>query len=383
MAWDAIIGQQRAKRLVQSALAARRYPHAWLFTGPEGVGKDAIAIEVAKVLRCDAPPQPGIACDSCRSCRTIADLTHANLSFVFALPSGKGEDGRADSPLIRLSDAEIGLIQDELKKKGIDPYHNISIPKAQQIKISSIRQIRRDISRSASEPGVRIVIVSEAQMMREEAANAFLKTLEEPTSEMLLILTSSAPDTLLPTITSRCQEIRFDRLAPEEISSALIERESVPAEQAGMLAHLSDGSYSRARALIDSDIHGERQEIVQFLRGVLRRSPIAAHEEIERLTAGVDRSELHRMLGLLQLWLRDLLILRLTGNVELILNRDQIDDLERFNAKFPSIELKAMIEALERCGHAVSRNAGPSLALTVLAFDIVSLCYADTTLTTA
>jgi DNA polymerase-3 subunit delta' len=285
--------------------------------------------------------------------------------------------------MLKLTDAEIGIIQEEMRKKGEDPYHNISIPKAQQIKISSIRQVRRDISRSASEPGVRIVIVSEAQMMREEAANAFLKTLEEPSSEMLLILTSSSPELLLPTIISRCQEIRFDRLAPEEVASALIARASVSDEEAGMLAHLSDGSYSRARSLIDSDIHGERQEIVQFLRGVLRRSPIAAHEEVERLSSGVDRADLQRMLGLLQLWMRDLLILRLTGNVDAILNRDQLDDLNRFNAKFPSIDLAAIIDAIERCGHAISRNAGPSLALTVLAFDITTLCFTDNTLTTA
>src|SRR5438105_1387246 len=118
MSWDSIIGQRRAKRLLQAALASKRVPHAWLFTGAEGIGKDAAAIEVARVLRCDSPLENGsVACGVCRGCLSTAALQNANVRFVFALPSGKGEDSRSDSPMLKLSDSEITLIKEQMALK--------------------------------------------------------------------------------------------------------------------------------------------------------------------------------------------------------------------------------------------------------------------------
>lgn len=375
MSWDSIIGQRRVKTILRAALASGRIPHAWVFTGAEGVGKDAVAIEIARFLRCEHPPEGGVACGACHGCTTTATLQNANVKFIFALPTGKGEDGRADSPLLKLSDAEITLVKEQMALKAADPYHNISIPRASQIKISSIREVKRDNTLGASEEGWRIVIVSEAQLMGDEAANAFLKTLEEPSSRTLLILTSSARERLLPTILSRCQEIRFDLLTDEEIAEALITRQSVERTRAHLMAKLAEGSYGRAVELASGDLNQLRFDVVSFLRTALRRSPVALHAEIERLTSGGDRVAIERMLTLLLLWFRDVHAYRMTGRDEIIVNQDQLKDIQSFDAKFAGAQVDRLIARVEESIRAVRGNAQIPLVFTVLGMRMEDICF--------
>jgi DNA polymerase-3 subunit delta' len=375
MSWDSIIGQRRAKTIVRSALASGRIPHAWVFTGAEGVGKDAAAIAAAKFLRCEHPGPQGTPCDACRGCITTGALQNANVRFVFALPSGKGEDSRSDAPMLKLSDAEITQIKEQLALKAADPYHNISISRAQQIKVSSVREVKRDIAFAATEEGWRIVIVSEAHLMGEEAANAFLKTLEEPAPHTLLILTTSHRERMLPTILSRCQEVRFDLLADEEIASALVERNGADRTSAKLLAKLAEGSYSRAVELMGGDLNQLRFDVVSFLRTALRRSPVATHSEIERLTGSSDRTHLERTLALLALWFRDAYALRLTGNDDVVVNQDQLKDLRSFNSNFARAPIEKLILSVEQGIRAIRGNAQIPLVFTVLAMRLEEACY--------
>lgn len=376
MSWDSIIGQRRVKNVVRSALRGARVPHAWLFTGIEGVGKDAVAMEIARVLRCENPGDGGAAaCEACRGCVTAAALQNPNVRFVFALPVGKGEDSRSDSPLIRLGDAELAEVQEQTALKAKDPYHNVSIPKAHQIKIASIREIRRDASLAATEPGWRIVIVSEAGLMGDEAANAFLKTLEEPSRRTLLILTSSHRERLLPTILSRCQEVRFDPLNDEEIAEALRSRRGVDRTTAALTARLAGGSYSRAVELATGDLNETRHDVVALLRAALRRSPLALHAEIERLTTKGDRLGAEQVLVLLAQWLRDALTLRITGSDRFIVNADQIPDIESFNTKFAGAPLERMIEQIEQSVYRIRANAQIPLVFTVLGMKLEELAF--------
>lgn len=375
MAWDSIIGQTRAKNLLRAAIAGGRVPHAYLFTGVEGIGKDAAAIELAKALRCEQLGPQGTPCDHCRNCQNVAVLQHSNVRFVFALPTGKGEDGRADSPLLKLSDGEISQIQEQVAMKAADPYHNITIPRAQQIKISSIREVKRDIAFAATEPGWRIIIISEAHQMGEEAANAFLKTLEEPAPNTLLILTSSHKEQLLQTILSRCQEVRFDLLTDAEIAEALTARNNIPRKDAMLLSKMAEGSYSRAIELTNSDLQQLRFDVVAFLRAALKRSPVSVFTEVERLTAGNDRRSLERTLMLLLLWFRDALMLRLTGREESVVNQDQLKDIQSFNSKFANASPERLIRSVEEAIGAIRGNAQSQLAFIVLALRMESICY--------
>ncbi|MEK9138888.1 MAG: hypothetical protein AAB393_17340, partial [Bacteroidota bacterium] len=145
MSWNRVIGQERVKLHLLSALRNDRLPHAYLFVGNEGVGKDAAALELAKVLHCEGGNEQ--ACDACPSCIRVNTLQHPDVKLVVALPVGKGEKSD-DPPLEKLSQAEIQTIQEQYRLKGENPYHRISIPKATIIKINSIRDVRRESSLS-------------------------------------------------------------------------------------------------------------------------------------------------------------------------------------------------------------------------------------------
>ncbi len=370
-----VIGQERVRALLQRMQTAGRLPHALLLVGPSGTGKDAVALQLARNLLCDNPSNDGVACRMCASCQAVDHLQHQNLTFVTALPSGKNENGRTDHPLARLTESELAIVREEMEKKGEDPYYRISIPKAQQIKISSVRQVRRDLSKGMNGPGPRIVIVSNAERMRSEAANAFLKTLEEPGHHTHIILTTSAPDRLLPTIQSRCQVIRFDRLDEKVIEDALLSRVGAAPEQARLAARLSQGSYSRAIGFLGEEFAQERLDILSFLRSTLKRSPIAAHQEIEGMASGSDRPRIERLLTLLLIWLRDVFVLSTTGNESRLVNSDQSADIRSFLKNFPHAPVDRMIGSVEESIASLRRNAQPTLVLTVLAMRLIDECY--------
>jgi len=355
--WKNVIGQDRVKKIIKQALESGKLPNAYLFMGAEGIGKDAMAIELAKTLNCLDPKMNGVeACDECANCKSIGALGSPILYFVTALAkdSDKAKDDDEDEDGV----AKIDVIRDELAAKGRDPYHNIQIPKALAINIKQMRDLRLILSRSMTGGKKRVVIISEADTMRKEAQNAFLKTLEEPHSNTILILTSSNPSRLYATILSRCQDVRFDLLAPADIAEALIERDGVEKNQAEFLSRLAGGSYSSARSLINEDVAVLRTQVVQLLRMGLTKSRKNMLAEIDnflpRFGGGSfleKRQAVEQLLHLLTLWLRDALAIS-SGSDEYIFNNDQLYTLKNFTAKFgkPANIVKALhiIEIAQR-----------------------------------
>lgn len=364
--WPRVIGQHRVKGILRSALAAGRIPHAYLFHGGAGVGKDAMALELARVLHCERGGEE--ACGECGACLRAALLQHPDVRFVVALPRGSGE-GKDDGPLDKLSAAEVQTVRDQVAAKAANAYHRIVIPKATIIKINSIREIRRETALGSSDGRRKVVIISGAETMGDEASNTLLKTLEEPTGECLFILTTARRDALLPTIISRCQEIRFDPLTEEEIAGALAARDGVPPEKAGLVARLANGSYTRALELLGDDLQEERAHVVSFLRAALGTQVLALSKQIERVTEGNDREAVHRFLLLQLMWFRDALVLRHGGSV---INIDQMDDLRRFVERFGDADLHGAIAQVERAISLVGRNVYIKLVLLQLAVRLKS-----------
>lgn len=343
--WQRVIGQQRVKNILVSALRAQRLPHAYLFAGNEGVGKDAMALELARVVHCAKKELE--ACNECASCRSMDSLQHPDVKFITALPTGKNEKGD-DPPLEKLAPADVQAIQEQYSLKAKNPYHRITIPRAHIIKISSVREVRRQTAMSSLYEGKKVFILSGADEMGEEAANTLLKTLEEPPGDTLLILTTARPELLPQTIVSRCQFVRFDPLTEEEIQAALVARAQVGAERASLVARLANGSYVRALELLDTDLDALRREVVDFLRAALANNVVSLSEHIERLAASKDREFVVRFLTLMLIWFRDAFVLARGGE---IINLDQQDDLQRFVARFGSADLQRVLEGVE---HAIS-----------------------------
>ncbi len=321
------------------ALESGKVPNAYLFTGPEGVGKDAMAIEVAKTLNCQTPGKRNIeACDECESCKAIGALASPLLEFVFAqAKSQKASDSSSSDDDDESSD--IDVLREQIALKAADPYYNIVIPKAITISLPQVRQLISHLARSVARGSKRIVIISEADTMIAAAQNAFLKTLEEPHENTLIILTSSNPARLYPTILSRCQDVRFDLLSAEEISKSLQEEDGLEKQQAEFLARLSGGSYAAARRLINDEVGELRKQVVGFLRMGLSKSRKNAVDEIDKIIpkrGGAfleKRQNVEQMLDLLELWLRDALALS-SGAESAVFNADQLEDLRRFTSRF-------------------------------------------------
>ena len=361
MSWHRIIGQQRVKEILVSALRSGRLPHAYAFVGLDGVGKDGAALELAKLLHCEVGGEE--ACDKCPSCVRLNLLQHPDLRFVVALPVGKGEKAD-DPPLEKLSQMDIEAIREQFRLKADDPYHRIVIPKASIIKINSIRDIRRESSLSTSGRGKRVIIISRADEMGDAAANTLLKTLEEPGENTMLILTTSHRDALLPTILSRCQMVQFDPLTERDILAALIERKQVEPGQASLVARLANGSYTKAVELLHEDVAQQRQQVVAFIRAALGNTITSVTDAVDELCAGKDRQRVIQFLNLMLIWVRDAMVLLQGGQV---INLDQQDDLRKFVGRFPSADLVRVLENIERAISLVERNVYINLVMLHLA----------------
>jgi DNA polymerase-3 subunit delta' len=379
MAWQSVIGQGRVKSLLQRAILEKRIAHAYCFWGAEGVGKDALALEFAKTLNCERPLEDHhrttiTACGVCKSCTQAASLQHPNIQLIFSLPAAKSDD-KTDSALLKLSDEQISLVQEQLRLKAENPYHNITLPHAAQIRIASIRDVKKSISMSASQRGRRVIIISEADAMTMEAANAFLKTLEEPHTNVTIILTSSRREQLLPTILSRCQQVRCDPLSDDDITRALQERQALPADEARLVARLADGSYSKACELIGEDLRQLRFDVVDLLRIMLmpRGYIMKLTSAIEQAVGARDRNRIEYMLTLLLLWMRDAFALSVSDNENTIINIDQVQDLKRFVQRFGSHEgLDEATRAIEHSVELLRKNVNTTLLLATLALNLRS-----------
>jgi DNA polymerase-3 subunit delta' len=365
MSWNRIIGQQRVKRVIGAALERHQLAHAYLFSGPEGAGMDAMAMELAIAANCERAD--GESCGTCQSCRLASTLQHPNINLVFALPVGKGEK-LGDGPLDKLADGDVDLVREQLALKSVNPYHPISLPRANTIKINSIRSIRQEASLTAYRGGFKVFVILGAEQMGPEAANALLKTLEEPHPDTLIILTSSRPDALLPTVISRCQHIVFDPLTDEEIAAALVQQENVPQNIAALASKLAGGSYTRALSLMDTDLSARRDAAIDFLRTVFFKPRQELLNEIDRVTSEYDRAAIVEYLSFVQVWLRDALMI-VEGH-ERIVNADARESLAKFASHFRNFSYLRAIELTDRAISLLSKNVYIPLILLDLALQL-------------
>ncbi len=330
MSWQSVIGQQRVKDLLARMVGSGRVPSALLFEGPEGVGKDAAAIELAKVLNCERGGTE--ACGECSSCIQAAALQHPNIQLVFPLPRGENET-KDDGALAKLDEKTVRKVREEIHLKSLDPYHKISIPKAQVIKISSIREVIREDSLSLYQHGRRVIIIMRAEEAGIESANAILKVLEEPTPGTVFILTTSRRSSLLSTIISRCQPLRFDLLTESEVTEALVTRYNLDPSDAALKARLSGGSYIKAVDLIETDTLEVRDQALDVLREIAVGNYSQMAGRASRMLESRDPQKVETLLRMLQIWLRDVAIVH-NGARDSVINRDKIDVLEKMEKSF-------------------------------------------------
>ena len=348
MNFDRIIGQQRAKDILSRAIEHQRVPHAYMFNGPEGVGKEALAIEFAKALYCSNEHQN--PCNACSNCKRITHFEHPDFQFIFPAPK-------------TASIAEERQVLDSLAN---NPYARYKPWASPTISIDKIRELRRTSNLKPLE-GLRIVILTEAHNMTTEAANSLLKILEEPPGSMHLVLITSRINTLLPTIISRCQEIRFNILSDNEIEQALVDREQVDQQKAKVISRMSQGSYGRALLWLDEKFEARRDLSLDFLR-VCLKSPMNQFELIDQLMQKYDKKVIKDILSLILIWFRDSMYY-LNGDENIkkqIVNVDKIDTLHKFVSAFEWIDFEKIFQKIENSIQLLDRNVQLNLILYVL-----------------
>lgn len=365
MMWDSVINQNRVKDFFLHVLREKRLAHAYLFAGPSGVGKDAFAIELAKTLNC--PQKTLSACQNCEDCRMFESLNHPNFFLVFALPYGKNEKP-GDDPIEILSNDEIISIQQQIQLKAQNHYHDIYVERANNIKINSIRAMRRALAISKYGDGKKVFLIRNAELMNDESSNALLKTLEEPTADTVIILTSACPDQIRPTIFSRCQVVRFEYLNEQDIQQALQHRENVSSNEAMLIARLSGGSYRRALDLKNKQLIELRNRAVNFLRIALYLSRKHLVKFIDEVTAEFDKSDFEQFFYLLQSWLRDAVALR--EGADYIENSDDINTLKNFSNHHSAFNENSTFNAIENSVSLLNKNVYIPIILLNLSIEL-------------
>ena len=360
MSWNSIIGQQRVKQLLRRILETNRLPHALLFYGPDGVGKEAVALELAKVLNCERGGWD--ACGECPTCMQMATLRHPRLKLIFGMPSKPEEKSAID----KFSETELAEFHALLDAKASNPYTKMIMGKAAGIKVSSIRDLRHDAIFRTDGIGRTVVIVCDADTMNPNAANALLKTLEEPTGDLLLILCTSSRERLLPTIVSRCQQIRFEPLRDEDIRAGLEALDEFDGKHIAAGVQYAAGSFREAvRAARDSGII-PRTEVLLFLREVVSYNPSRLIPKIQEYAARDDRRAVELFLRAVAEWFRDVDAVQ-AGETARLRNAELRDPIEKFAGHYTQVHCADAVFAIENTIELLGRNVHLTTALIVLA----------------
>jgi DNA polymerase-3 subunit delta' len=331
MPFAAIAGHGHLLELLAAAASRHSLPPSLIFAGPAGVGKRTAAVALAQLLNCLHPAATD-ACGVCASCKRIARGVHADVLII-----EPGESG------------------------------NIKVD-----------QVREAIERAAYRPfegRKRVVIVDDADAMVIEAQNALLKTLEEPPAASMFILVSSRPDLLLPTVLSRCQRLRFGRLAPADVADVLMRSHGYEPADAHASASASDGSIGAALEGGSEGFVDARDAAMQLLQTVSASSDPRRRLDGARTLAGggrtgADREELARRLRALGTMLRDIVLLKAPADDRWLANADLKPVFKKMLHAFDADRALRGFAAVDKALDALDRNASPKIVADWIAFQL-------------
>jgi DNA polymerase-3 subunit delta' len=325
MSFAEVIGHQKQLAILHAALAGERLHHAYLFVGPEGVGKRTIAVAYAKALHC--LQQINDFCDQCANCARISDGNHPDVRILEPLAEKK------------------------------------------EISIQQIRELERDLNFRSFTGKRKIAIVDPATLMNSSAQNALLKTLEEPPQETLIILIAANAGALLPTLRSRCLRLSFAPLPRREVAAYLRLKHAKAAEDAEFLAAMSMGSIGVAVSLDKDELTEKRRvwtDILSSLKAGDYQSAMTAAEAL----AG-NRDEALKFLKWAESWYRDLLIYSIMNESDDLVNLDMRAQVEQQTAE-TSLEGKRLaIARTVGAGAGIQRNLNRRMVLEKFLFGVV------------
>lgn len=323
--WN-ILGHEWAVDLLRSNLANGRLGHAYLFCGPPGIGRRTLALKLAQSINCEQRDQAGDPCGRCPTCRQIEKMQHPDLTVIQA--------------------EEVGG----------------------NLKVQQIREMQHSLSLSPYAGRYRVALILRFEEANLNAANALLKTLEEPPERVVLMLTATEPERLLPTIVSRCEIIRLRSLPLETVSDGLQTHFGISQDKAKLLAHISGGRPGLAiQYLLVPDLLLKRQSYLEDLERLLSSRRVERFAYAEQLSKGKDN------IGeIMQTWVtywRDVLLVQSGSNVP-VTNLDRIEEIQKTARHVSVQEIKDLITRIDRTQYLLSRNVNKTLTLEVLVLNL-------------
>ncbi len=346
-------GHTGAIRLLAGAISLGRASHAYLVSGPQQVGKRTLAIDIARAVNCTPStdlfgetPQP--PCGRCESCDRIARGLHADVRVIDVdteLPSAEGGSGSDQGSSSRTR---------------------------KNIRIEHIAELQREAALKPFEGRRRVFVVDGAEAMSAEAANRLLKTLEEPAEDVMIVLVSSFPESLPPTVVSRCQRIELRLVPGDEIERALVDSFDAESGEAATLSRIARGCPGWAiDALNDPTAMDKRTQSAQRILSVLTGDIEARFRYAREASTAFSRD---RAVGLAEVeawldWWRDVAF-SANGLDQHVVNADWLPSLSAVGRALSPAELSAAVEAVERTLDALRANAMPRLALEVMMLDL-------------
>lgn len=339
--FEHLIGNQRVKDILLRMLTARRVPGAQLFAGMDGIGKKQFALEVAKALNCRAPVGVG-PCNVCPSCARIK---------ASKFPDYDNDDANKKK-IIWSEHADVGLVR---------PFNKI-------IRVPVMRELEREANFRPYEGAARLFIIEDADRLNEESSNALLKTLEEPPPTTHLILVTSRPAALLPTIRSRCQVIRFAPLTAAEIEAHLLrDKKKMPAAEAALRARAAQGSIGRALSLDLESYREQREAMLDVLEALtVKPDRVRLLRASEELSDAKRKDEYEPRLDVLATLIHDSWALFLGAPFEEAVNSDLRERLSRIGARLESRVAALWLEQIEQHRRGLDVNINRKVATDAL-----------------
>ncbi len=353
---DDIHGQPLAVKQLKALQSSNRIPHALLFSGPYGVGKFYTALQFIKSLNKE------------KHLKKVEHLEEPFLKYITPLPRGKSEVSES-SGTEKLTDKQLSLLKDELSKKIRNPYYKMNIEGANNVKISSIREIRKFLSLEYHDINYRVVVIDDAHLMNAEAQNALLKSLEEPPEGVIFILLTPFVEKLLPTIRSRCWGIQFKNLKQSNISTLLVRYFNFEKDEADKVSLFCNGSVHSALDLLESDISELLNSAVRVLRFAMAGWFNSAVIEIKNSTNDFEVTKMKELVTLILSWLND--VEKNRAEFDSYYFSDQLDTIQKFNSKFPKAEISNIYSKLEEIQQSMDKN----ILLNVIILNLILLIH--------
>jgi len=322
--WD-LVGHEWAVDMLKKHVVNGTTRHAYLFSGPPGLGRRTLALRFAQALNCTTPTEAGVPCGQCRDCKQITATQHPDLTIIQA----ESEGGT--------------------------------------LKVDQIREARRTLTLKPYQSKYRVSIFLRFQEANDNAANALLKTLEEAPSYAVLILTVDNPEQLLPTIVSRCEVLRLRPLSIAEVKKDL-ESRGVESERARLIAHISSGRPGYARQLVENDVLlDKREERLNDLLTLLPASRVEKFAYADKLSKDKD-SMRQAILFWLSYW-RDVMLRTALAESPLV-NIDRNMEIEDLASRMDLSSARLVVSGLENTLEKMDRNVNSRMLAEVLLLDL-------------